>query len=418
MVETELKKELELKDLIFMGLGNIVGAGVFVILGRTVLFGGKFTIPAFLIVSFLSIVMGLVYLEIHNRYKSDITEYLAIKDTFGEKIGKISLYIIYLFAVFSAVTITIAMTKYISNHGYFTNIFNNRKWLEIVFSIILISLMCYINYRGIETSKIVANTIGIAMLIVLSGIVLLGTKHFHIKKIMNGPKVEWNSFLLATILALFLFNGYDLIIKMNNETKNPEDTSKALIGTIGLTTIIYLLILIGCLSVLGYKKMTKSYHPLSEIYEFLVNKKVAIISYILGIFIMFNTAFLSLLSGTRFMYGLGKDKEIHYSDFWTTLSKYQTPKNAILFTFILAICLTLINNEVTMTIFTNTSVLFILLLIACSILIIRWRERNEKEKEKHNFIPGNIKNIPVVVILSIIILIYMKYMIIKNKFFI
>jgi APA family basic amino acid/polyamine antiporter len=107
-----------------MGLGNIVGAGVFVILGRTVLFGGKFTIPAFLIVSFLSIVMGLVYLEIHNRYKSDITEYLAIKDTFGEKIGKISLYIIYLFAVFSAVTITIAMTKYISNHGYFTNIFN------------------------------------------------------------------------------------------------------------------------------------------------------------------------------------------------------------------------------------------------------------------------------------------------------
>ena len=90
-----LKRELSLFDLTIMGLGNVVGAGVFVILGKSILFGGNHTISAFMVVAAVSIIMGFVYLEIYSRHKSNIMEYSAIKDTMGDKVGEISLYVIY-----------------------------------------------------------------------------------------------------------------------------------------------------------------------------------------------------------------------------------------------------------------------------------------------------------------------------------
>ena len=61
---SKLKRELTLTDLVLMGLGNVVGAGVFVILGKSIMFDGKYTIPAFLVVAVASILMGFVYLEV------------------------------------------------------------------------------------------------------------------------------------------------------------------------------------------------------------------------------------------------------------------------------------------------------------------------------------------------------------------
>jgi len=87
----DLKRELTLTDLVLMGLGNVVGAGVFVILGKSILYGGKYTIPAFVTVAAVSIVMGFVYLETYSRYQSDITEFLVIRETMGDNIGKFAL---------------------------------------------------------------------------------------------------------------------------------------------------------------------------------------------------------------------------------------------------------------------------------------------------------------------------------------
>ena len=196
----ELKRELTLTDLVLMGLGNVVGAGVFVILGKSILYGGKYTVPAFIVVAAVSIVMGFVYLEIYSRHKSDITEYLAIRDTMGAGVGKIALYIIYLFAVLTAVVIVISMSKYISRSHYFAHIFgmdavgshtsshtHNSKAFELAFCGGLIALMCAINYAGIHVSKIVANSIAVIMLLVLGGVVVMGSTHVCVEDVARLP---------------------------------------------------------------------------------------------------------------------------------------------------------------------------------------------------------------------------------------
>ena len=138
----ELKKSLTLLDLIFFGLANVTGAGIFVILTKTMLYGGKYILPIFTLVTLISIIMGLCYLEIYARYKSSITEYLAIKDAFGETYGKIIIYIIYFFTVFSCITIYISLSKYIGTLPTFA--FTNNYFSQISISIAMILLMSFI----------------------------------------------------------------------------------------------------------------------------------------------------------------------------------------------------------------------------------------------------------------------------------
>ena len=160
------KGKLTLTDLILMGLANIVGAGIFVIIGKSIKYGGSKSLHALFVVAAISLIMGFCYLEIYSRFESSITEYLAVKNTMGEATGQIMLYLTYFFAIFSAVTIVIAISKYLSSLGFLSK-FKDSTFFQKSVSIFLLCAMSYINYLGIETSTFVANSISILMLIIL-----------------------------------------------------------------------------------------------------------------------------------------------------------------------------------------------------------------------------------------------------------
>ena len=418
---TKLKRELTLVDLVLMGLGNVVGAGVFVILGKSILFGGKHTIPTFLVVAVLSILMGFVYLEVYSRHKSDITEFLVIRDTMGENVGKLALYIIYMFAVLSAVTIVVSMTKYVSQSQYFAHIFDDEssssRVFEIAFGGGLIALMSAINYAGIHVSKIMANSIAAIMLLVLGGVAVMGSTRACMADLTRLPNMPWDSVVLSGILSLFLFNGYDFIVKVSDESVDPEDNKRALIYTLLITSAIYLCIIVSGICILKYGTASTTYNLISKIYETVAGKNAGLLAYGAGLIIMFNTAFLSLLSASRFIYSCGKKNNISNPDFWSVLSEYRTPTNAILVTFAIAAAFSLTNNEVSITVFTNFAALFILMLLCIALIATRWAERSDAVRQsEHNYIIGNIENIPVPVIIALLLILYAKYKIIRRTF--
>jgi APA family basic amino acid/polyamine antiporter len=418
--ETDEKKTgtLTLSDLILMGLANIVGAGIFVIIGKSIKYGGNQSLLALLAVAFISLIMGFCYIEIYSRFKSSITEYLAVQNTMGEFTGQIMLYLTYFFAIFSGVTIVISISKYITSFGALSYL-KDSSFFQKGLSIFLLCLMSFINYMGIETSKIVANTISIFMIIILGTIILLSAKFITWDKAFSAPNVPWDSFVLSAVLSLFLFNGYDFLVKISDESVNPDNNKIALIASISITTLIYIAIIISSICVLGFKTSSNTYNIITKMYEVLTNKYISVIVYFIGAFIMFNTAFLSVLSATRFMQGLGKEKRILFSDFWAQTNQFNSPSNSILASLIITILLAIINNEVLMAIFSNTSCVLILALLSIAVLILRWKEQtNIDAQNTHNFIRGNINNIPIVVIVNLFVLMYIFYIMIKNKFWI
>jgi amino acid transporter len=409
---------LTLIDLILMGLANIVGAGIFVILGKSIKYGGNQSLWALLVVAIISLIMGLCYIEIYSRYKSSITEYLAVQATLGENTGQIMLYLTYFFAIFSGVTIVISISKYLSSSPLLSA-FNFSPFQQKSFSIFLLFLMSFINYMGIETSKVVASTISVIMLIILGSIIALSAKFVSFKETFAAPDVPWDSFVLSSVLSLFLFNGYDFLVKISDESADPENNKIALIASIGITTAIYVAIIICGLCVLHYKTASTTFNIITKLYEVLTNKMVASSVFIIGAVIMFNTAFLSVMSATKFMQGLGRDKKIAFPEFWAQTNAYGSPSNAIYASLAITVLLAILNNEVLMAIFSNTSCILILGLLSIALLMIRFGERNNLKAQKaHNYIPGNIHNIPIIVVINLILLAYIMFVMIQNKFWI
>jgi APA family basic amino acid/polyamine antiporter len=403
---------LTLIDLILMGLANIVGAGIFVILGKSIKYGGKQSLWALLVVATISLIMGFCYIEIYSRYKSSITEYLAIQATLGENMGQIMLYLTYFFAIFSGVTIVISISKYLSSSPLLSS-FNFSPFQQKSFSIFLLFLMSFINYMGIETSKVVASTISVMMLIILGSIIALSAKFVSFKETFAAPDVPWDSFVLSSVLSLFLFNGYDFLVKISDESADPENNKIALIASIGITTAIYVAIIICGLCVLHYKTASTTFNIITKLYEVLTNKMVSSSVFIIGAVIMFNTAFLSVMSATKFMQGLGRDKKIAFPEFWAQTN------NAIYASLAITVLLAILNNEVLMAIFSNTSCILILSMLSIALLMIRFGERNDLKAQKaHNYIPGNINNIPIIVVINLILLAYIMFVMIQNKFWI
>jgi len=409
---------LTLADLILMGLANIIGAGIFVILGKSIKYGGNQSLLALLVVAFISLIMGFCYVEIYSRFKSSITEYLAVQSTMGELTGQFILYLIYFFAILSGVTIVISISKYLTSIGTLSQ-FKDSTFFQKSFSIFLLCLMSFINYMGIETSKIVSNTISILMVIILGGIILLSSRFITWEKTFSAPNVSWDSFVLSSVLSLFLFNGYDFLVKISDESANPDNNKIALIASLSITTLIYIAIIIASICVLGFKTSSTTYNIITKMYETLTNKYTSLIVYIIGAFIMFNTAFLSVLSATKFMQGLGKEKRIIFSEFWEKENNFNSPSNAIFASLVITILLAIINNEVLMAILSNTSCILILFLLSVSVLLIRWKERTNKDAQMtHNFIKGNIQNVPIIVVINLFLLVYIFYIMLKNKFWI
>ena len=279
--------------------------------------------------------------------------------------------------------------------------------------------MSFINYSGIESSKMIANTIAIGLLFYMTCIILSSLKYFDIKKALNtGTNVSWNYIILSTIISFFLFNGYDSIIKVSGELINEENTKLGLYATLGLTSGFYILIIISCLCVLGFSKTIYDISPITDLYSKLYNPTIGFLAYSFGLVNLFNTAFLSSLTATRFMYGCGKENKVSFSDFWAKLNENKAPINAIIVTLIIAVIFACINNEVILSVFANTSLFIILISICLCILAIRWKERNDPEKQKNNYIFGNINNIPIIVVIELILIVFMFINVLLNKFYI
>ena len=409
------KGSLTLFDLILMGLANIVGAGIFVILSKSIKYGGKQSLLALLVVAVISLIMGFCYIEIYSRFKSSITEYLAVQDTLGENMGQIMLYLTYFFAIFSGVTIVISISKYLSAFLPF----DFSPFQQKAFSIFLLFLMSFINYMGIETSKVISNSISVAMILILGTIIAFSARFISYKETFAAPNVSWDSFVLSSVLSLFLFNGYDFLVKISDESADPENNKTALIASISITTLIYIAIIVSGLCVLHFKTASSTFNIITKLYEVLTNKMIANIVFVVGAVIMFNTAFLSVMSATKFMQGLGRDKKIAFSEFWAETNDNGSPSNAIYASLVITVLLAILNNEVLMAIFSNTSCILILALLSIALLLLRFKERNDlKMQEAHNYIRGNINNMPIIVIVNLLVLAYIMFIMIKNKFWI
>jgi len=239
----------------------------------------------------------------------------------------------------------------------------------------------------------VIESIGLFIIIAI-GINYVGSVNYL--EMANGIK----GVIEGGVLIFFSYLGFQGITTLAEETKNPKKTiPKAILLAITITTIIYILVGLAAVSVIPWQELSASKAPLADIASSVLGEKSFIILSCIALFSTFNTVLMSLLAGSRLVYGMAKGRGFP-KIFTKTSKKLLSPSFAILAIVICSIAILFLGDLKLIANLTNFTVFTVFIMINATLIFFRIKDPN-KDKEAFR-VPGSIKGVPIFPVLGII----------------
>ncbi len=209
----ELKRTLGLTECIFFGVGSILGAGIYTLIGKVAGLSGNFIWLSFLIAAVSALFTAFSYAELSAAFPKAGGEYEYAKKAFGKKVGVFLGITISLNGIISGATVAIGFAGYLSG----------LTGIHVMLSAMgIIVLLFGVNATGIRSSSIV-NIIftiieaGGLFFVIYAAFPYLGEVNY-----MEAPPEGYDGILAASALAFFAYIGFEEIVKLAEETKDPE----------------------------------------------------------------------------------------------------------------------------------------------------------------------------------------------------
>lgn len=393
----ELKRSLGVTECIFFGVGSILGAGIYTLIGKVAGWSGTMIWVPFLIASITAVLTAFSYAELSAMFPRAGGEYVYAKEAFGKKTGIILGTIISLNGIVSGATVSIGFA------GYFNQLLGTPVMIAAIGIIILLFL---INVSGIKESS----TINIVFTIIeaagLFFIIYAAAGYVGKVNYFELPDAGLQSLMTASALAFFAYIGLEEIVKLAEETKQPEkNIPKALFASSAIVMIIYLLVAICAVSAVDYKQLQESKSPLADIAGNTFGNTGIIIISIIALFSTSNTILSNMLGSSRVLLNMSKENKILNKLSYVS-PKRKTPVSALILILIVMTGFALIGDiEIIARI---TTLLIFITFIAVNIAAIVLRIKKSKTKRPFR-IPLNINNIPVTAVLGILLTLILFY---------
>ena len=395
----KLKRRISLFGVTVYGVGNILGAGIYALIGEVVGHTGNFSWLAFIIASVIGALTGLSYAELSAMYPKSAAEFVYTEEAFKIRLLSFLIgWIIIFSGILSAATVALAFAGYLAVLiGIPPNI------LVVIFAAILIVIVSLINFVGIRAStwtNILFTFIEASglILIIIIGIPYLGTINYFVLPIGGS----FGSIFSAVALIFFAYIGFEDIANIAEEVKEPvRNLPRAIIYSIIITTVLYCLTAISVVSILPYGEIADSQAPLSSVVSAVLGDVGGILMSFIALFATANTVLIMMIVTSRMMYGMARDKALP-EGLSKVSPKFKTPALAVLVTMILTIIplgLYFFGDISTVADATVFGVLITFFLVNLSLIVLR---KKKPELERPFKLKPNIRWLPIISLLGCI----------------
>jgi basic amino acid/polyamine antiporter, APA family len=395
VVKKRLKRTLGLWKATIAGIGIILGAGIYAVIGVAAGSAGNALWIGFLIAGLVAGLSGLSYAELSSIFKRNAAEYDYVKKAFTKPIAFIVAIMILFAAIFVASAVALAFG------GYFQSITGlSVFWVALGLLIVL----TIINIKGIELSttlNIVFTFIEAAGLVF---IILLGLKHFGSVNYFEMP-FGFSGVLQSTALVFFSFLGFESIVKLAEETKDPGKTiPKAILYSVAITTIVYVLVALSVVSIVDWKMLSTSLSPLADVAGSALGAYTFLIIAVVALFSTTNTVLMEMVTASRMIYGMAREKVL--PKHWGLVNiKWQTPHYAILAVSFFSFIFLLFNNLERVASLANFFTFLTFAMVNLSVIVLRYTY-----KKKRLFrVPVSIGKLPLLPLLGGLLSLGMLY---------
>lgn len=402
-MDTKLARKLGFFDIYLFSLGYIIGAGLFILINKTVKYSKEYTWLAFLFAGVISILNVITYIEFSSVFQKNSGEYDYISSTLGNNMGLFVAILVIFIYILTNTTTALSFGEYINSiTGY-------NKTAISALCIIIFSI---INIIGIKMSSNVNIVITFLEISAILGIIIFGFIYIlknksyinsnNINSINKIANFNLSNISYATFIAMFAYGGFETTVKLIEEAKNPEkDIPMALGASILSAIILYTLVTFVITRIYNLKNINSSYTPLADIAKMLFGPSMYYIYIAIGSISILSSILISTLGGSRLLHGISDKYD--FLKFLNPVDKNtNTPIISIVFISLISILLLVINNVENAAAYTNYLFFIVLTLLNISLILLHYDE-NYKDKLNLSMVGGLNSKFPITPVLALFV---------------
>lgn len=408
-----LKKELKTFDLILLGLGAIVGTGIFVITGTAAATtAGPALIVSFVIAAFSCALSAMCYAEFASRVPVGGGAYSYIYTIFGELFGWLVGWLLICEYLLANASVASGWSGYV--HGFLDGMGlhfpqalrasydpANGTYVDVI-AIAITLVVTYIVVQGAKKALRLNNLMVIIKFSLIALFIVVGI--FYVKPVNWTPFAPFGlkGITSGAAIVFFAFLGFDAVSTAAEEVKNPQkDVPRGIIGSLGIATVLYIGVTLILTGLVPFAHLDVK-DPVAFAMRFIGHDMIAgMIS--VGAILTLLTVLISMTYGlARLVYTISRDGLLPI-----TLSevneKTKTPHKATVVVGIISAILAGIIPLNQLAALTNIVTLLVFVIIAAGILQLR--KDHGKPKSGEFKVPW----VPFFPVVSIIVCLYLMF---------
>ncbi|KTC86574.1 APC family permease [Legionella brunensis] len=371
-----LIRALSLGALITYGVGDILGAGVYALIGKIAGHAGPLAWLSFTIAMSVVFLTALSYSELCSRFPKSGGVSIFIQEAFGQEWLSILVgFLLFSATILSMSTLSQAFIGYLRALGFMM-----PNWLGIAG---FLSILLLINVRGIKQSSI-TNIISTA--VEVSGLLMvLAFGCLYLLKTNNQPIVTppesmpgVGDVLHGAALAFFAFIGFEDLANVAEEVKKPEkNLPRGILYSLGIAGLLYLGVSWVSTAIVPMSELNQSNSPLLEVVSKSYPEMPISLFSVIAIFAVSNSTLVNYITASRLLYGMSKVNLL--PKFLQTIHRgYHTPYVAILLIFPLVLGLASFGSLKGLAGSTSAVILTVFSFSSVALIKVKLKERNRK----------------------------------------
>lgn len=304
-MSTTLARRLGFAALIIYGIGDILGAGIYALVGKVIGLAGPGAWLTFVMSAVVAIITGLSYAELTARYPVSAGAAAFVRRAFpGRFIATVTGVIVLGTGLASAATVTVAFSHYLQGI---------MPIPAPLAQVILIGGISFLSFWGIHESSQVnifltfVEVSGLLAVILVGASLITGTSWDQFLQ-TSQTGIHFPAVLSGVTIAFYAYIGFEDLANLAEECINPKrDLPRAILIAISVTTVVYLLVTLVLQITIPETIIAASDTPLLLVFEKAGMGWMLKYFSIVAILAITNTGLINLIMASRLMYGMAHE---------------------------------------------------------------------------------------------------------------
>jgi APA family basic amino acid/polyamine antiporter len=302
-----LRRTIGPVQMALYGLGSMLGAGIYGLIGKAAGQAGNAVWLAFVVALFAALLTALSYASLSSRYPRAAGAAYVTERAYGFPLLS---FLVGIALVCSGLTSIATQSRVFAAN--LAELLGAETlpvaWLALGFLLVLTGIV----FRGIRESmwvNVLCTLIeaGGLVLVILVGLSFWGTVDYFETPAATGEDYAWLLIMQGAVLAFFAFIGFEDMYNVAEEVRHPERTLPlGLILAMAAAALLYIAVAITAVSVVPWRELAEAPGPITEIITRAAPVIPPIVFTVITLFAVSNTALVNYVTASRLIYGMAR----------------------------------------------------------------------------------------------------------------